>query len=83
MKKRDKVRFWYSTYQVSCVKYFSTELTAEEFNIFVDIFNSYKFYDFVSDPCVNFHRVRVNQYELTLQKDIVGRFKLIFKIINV
>lgn len=83
MKKKDKVRIYWSSYQVSCATYFSRELTAEEFRIFVVIFNDYKFYDFVSDPCVNFHRVRVNQYELTLQKDIVGRFKLIFKIINV
>ena len=83
MKKKDKFRIWKSTYQISCVKYFSNELTAEEFSIFVNLFNEYRFYDFVNDPCVNFHRIRVNQYEITLQKDIVGRYKLMFKIINV
>lgn len=82
MKKKDKVRIWWSTYKVDCYKYFSTELSAEEFRIFVEIFNDYKFYNFVSDPCVNCHRVRVNQYELTLHKDIVGRFKIMFTIIN-
>lgn len=83
MKKKDKVRIWWSTYQVPCDVFFRNELTAEEYCILVRIFQQYKFLGFINDPFVNFHRVRVYQYELTLQKDIVGRYKLMFTIINV
>lgn len=83
MKKKDKTRVWRSNGLISCNDYFLQELNAEEYSILVFIFRKYKFQSFVDDPCVNFHRVCVENYELTLQKDVVGRIKLMFKIIGV
>lgn len=83
MKKKDKVRIWWSSYRVPCDKFFRTELTAEEYSILVEIFQKFRFQAEINDPCVNLRRVRVERYELTLQKDVVGRYKLMFTIINV
>lgn len=83
MKKKDKVRVWRSNYLTSCTDYFTKELTAEEYSILVFIFRKFKFQAEINNSYVTLRRVRVQNYELTLQKDIVGRIKLMFKIINV
>lgn len=83
MKKKDKTRVWWNSYRITCDQFFRTELTAEEYGILVLIFRKYKFQSFIDDPCVNFHRVQVERYELTLHKHLYGHYKLMFKIINV
>lgn len=81
-KSKDKFRCWRSTYSISLIDFFRSELTVREFDVFATLFCDYKFKSFIEDFNCEFLRVRFRGYTLTCQKYVSGIYCIKFNIIK-